>query len=387
MRRAAVRPLIHGGEILDEALVIAFAEGASFTGEQMIELQCHGGRAVIMAILDALTALGSRSALPGEFTRRAVLAGRIDLVTAEGLGDLIAAETAAQRRQALGVLGGGLAARIARWREQLIEARALLEVTIDWVDEEVPKDVGPQVTSLLDPILDQMSEEIQGATAAERLRLGYEVAIIGPPNVGKSSLLNAIAGRDVAIVSETPGTTRDVIEVRCDINGLPVTFLDTAGLRETDDAVEAEGVQRALARAKGADLRLMLRSADTDPLDQLPENCELNVWTKNDEFPVPGEFAISTRTGQGLDALLSAVSSKLAEHACGAGLLGHTRQSDAVRDAHGFASTCRQQLGTGDIEARAEELRLAISALDLLTGRSAVEDMLDVVFSRFCLGK
>ncbi|MEM6621143.1 MAG: tRNA uridine-5-carboxymethylaminomethyl(34) synthesis GTPase MnmE [Pseudomonadota bacterium] len=387
-RRAVVRELRHDCEILDQALVIAFAEGASFTGERMVELQCHGGRAVVSGIMDALDALGGRVAGPGEFTRRAVLAGRMDLLAAEGLGDLVAAETAVQRRQALRAMASPMTQRLDTWRTSLIEARALLEVTIDWADEEVPEDVSPEVGRLIDDVTAGMTAELKGAAAAESLRQGYEVAIIGPPNVGKSSLLNAIAGREAAIVSDIPGTTRDVIEVRYDLDGLSVTFLDTAGLRETDDAIEAEGVRRAMARAEGADLRVLLRSADTDADPKVfPENCEMTVWTKADVLPVPGVTSIAARTGQGLDALLSAISSRLAEHAAGAGMLGHRRQIDAVRAALDHLRHCRQLLDQGDIEARAEDLRLAVAALDRLTGRLAVEDMLDVVFGRFCLGK
>ncbi|MEM0988908.1 MAG: tRNA uridine-5-carboxymethylaminomethyl(34) synthesis GTPase MnmE [Pseudomonadota bacterium] len=388
VRRAVVRELKHDGEILDQALVIAFAENASFTGERMVEFQCHGGRAVVSGIMDALDALGGRVAEPGEFTRRAVLAGRMDLLVAEGLGDLVAAETAVQRRQALRAMASPMTQRLDTWRTSLIEARALLEVTIDWADEEVPEDASPEVSRLIDDVMAGMTAELKGAAAAERLRQGYEVAIIGAPNVGKSSLLNAIAGREAAIVSDIPGTTRDVIEVRYDLDGLPVTFLDTAGLRDTDDAIEAEGVRRAMARAEGADLRVLLRSADTDADPKVfPENCEMTVWTKADVLPVPGVTSIAARTGQGLDALLSAISSRLAENAAWAGMLGHRRQSDAVRAALDHLSHCRQLLDQGDIEARAEDLRLAVAALDRLTGRLAVEDMLDVVFGRFCLGK
>ncbi|MCE8471849.1 50S ribosome-binding GTPase, partial [Rhodovulum sulfidophilum] len=224
-------------------------KGASFTGEDVVEFQCHGSPATVSALLSALGCIdGLRLAEPGEFTRRALENGVLDLAQVEGLGDLLEAETEAQRRQALRVLSGALGAKVDRWREALIRAAALLEATIDFADEDVPVDVTPEVTGLLDEVAASLRSEIDGVSVAERIRDGFEVAIVGPPNAGKSTLLNHLAGREAAITSEHAGTTRDVIEVRMDLDGLPVTFLDTAGLRESADEVETIGIARAVAR-------------------------------------------------------------------------------------------------------------------------------------------
>ncbi|MFT6075012.1 MAG: tRNA modification GTPase, partial [Yoonia sp.] len=247
------------GELLDEALILCFDAGKSFTGEEVVELQLHGSPAVVSAVMRVLGSNSElRQAEAGEFTRRALENGRLDLAEVEGLADLIDAETESQRKQAVRVFSGALGALADGWRTKLIRAAALLEATIDFADEEVPFDVTPEVRELLDSVASEMQREADGVRAAERVRDGFEVAIIGAPNVGKSTLLNMLAGRDVAITSEIAGTTRDVIEVRMDLNGLPVTLLDTAGLRETDDIVEGLGVARAQERAERADLRIHL---------------------------------------------------------------------------------------------------------------------------------
>jgi len=234
------------GGLIDEALVLSFDDGQSFTGEQVVEFQVHGSPAIVAALLSELGSLdGLRLAEPGEFTRRALENGQLDLARVEGLADLIDAETEAQRKQALRVFSGALGKKADGWRTDLIRAAALLEATIDFADEDVPVDVTPEVTALVSGVRGELELEAQGVKAAERIRDGFEVAIVGPPNAGKSTLLNALAGREAAITSSVAGTTRDVIEVRMDLNGLPVTFLDTAGLRETTDEVEAVGVQRA----------------------------------------------------------------------------------------------------------------------------------------------
>jgi len=264
-RYAALRRLTGAdGVFLDQALVLVFAGPASFTGEDVVELHLHGSIATTNAVLAALSDIdGLRAALPGEFTRRALENDCLDLAQVEGLSDLIEAETEAQRRQALRVLSGALGAKAEGWRTDLIRAASLLEATIDFADEEVPVDVTPEVSDLLGGVLAELKAESKGALVSERIRDGFEVAIVGPPNVGKSTLLNALAGREAAITSEVAGTTRDVIEVRMDLAGLPVTFLDTAGLRETKDAVEAIGVARALDRAVSADLRVVLTDGST----------------------------------------------------------------------------------------------------------------------------
>ena len=265
-RRAALRDLRIDGGLVDRGLVLWFEPGASFTGEAVAELHLHGSPAIVGAVLGHLASLReTRMAEPGEFTRRALMNDRMDLTQVEGLGALIEAETEAQRRQAQRIFSGALGGLAERWRHDLIRAASLLEVTIDFADEDVPVDIGPEVVTLLSGVRGEMRREIDGSRIAERIRDGFEVAIIGAPNAGKSTLLNALAGRDAAITSEIAGTTRDVIEVRMDLRGLPVTFLDTAGLRVATDDIERLGVARAQARAKDADLRVLLLSDEQTP--------------------------------------------------------------------------------------------------------------------------
>lgn len=379
------------GEILDHALVVVFPAGASYTGEAMAEIHCHGGTAVLSEVLDTLgSSPGLRLAEPGEFTRRALLAGRMDLGEVEGLSDLLAAETSEQRRQALRLHSGAVSRRVAEWRGLLLRARALIEVTIDWADEEVPEDFSPELVTLLDRTIAGMEDELARAGPAERLRSGFEVAIVGPPNAGKSSLLNAIAGRDAAIVSEVAGTTRDVLEVRFDLGGLPVTFLDTAGLRQAHDSVEAIGIERARRRGAAADLRLLIRAPDVplDPTaDHLGEEGDIRVWAKSDLGTGEGQVATSIPRGEGIDALLSLVREKLLTRAAGAGVLGNQRQQRAVELACTHLRRCREISGRSGAELAAEELRLATEALDRLVGRVGVEDVLGEIFAGFCLGK
>ena len=249
VRRAALRRLSWQGDVLDEALVLLFAEGQSFTGEAVAELQVHGSLAVTLGVAKALSEVGLRMAEPGEFSRRALENGRMDLAQIEGLADLIDAETEMQRRQAMRVLSGAIGRRTEGWRVKLIRAAALVEAVIDFADEDVPVDVGPEVRALLDTVLGELRAEVAGSYMSERMRDGFEVAIVGAPNAGKSTLLNALAGRDAAITSDLAGTTRDVIEVRMNLAGLPVTVLDTAGLRQGLDPIEEIGIARGVARA------------------------------------------------------------------------------------------------------------------------------------------
>lgn len=387
-RKAALRRLTWQGEPLDEALVLIFAEGESFTGEAAAELHLHGSSATVSAVLAALSGQpGLRMAEAGEFTRRALENGRLDLTQVEGLADLIDAETEAQRRQALRVLSGAIGRRAEGWRRDLIRAAALLEATIDFADEEVPQDVFPEVRDLIRSVGGDLRKEIAAVGAAERIRDGYEVAIVGRPNAGKSTLLNRLAGRDAAITSEVAGTTRDVIEVRMDIGGLPVTLLDTAGLRESSDRVEQIGIERALERARLADLRVFLLDGQEVPLLP-PEAGDILVAGKADLQDDSG-LSVSGLTGIGIDRLVAEVGERVAKMAAGAGLMTRERHRDALRRAIRGLESAEEQIEGESMRAElaAEELRHATLALDSLVGRVDVEDLLGEIFANFCIGK
>jgi tRNA modification GTPase len=386
-RQAALRRLVWQGQVLDEALVLLFDEGASFTGEKSVELQVHGSLGVIKALTQALAQMGLRQAEAGEFTRRALENGRLDLAQVEGLADLIDAETEAQRRQALRVLSGAVGKRAEGWRKDLIRAGALVEATIDFADEDVPVDVTPEVLGLIDGLLADLRREIAGTAVAERVRDGFEVAIIGAPNAGKSTLLNALAGREAAITSEIAGTTRDVIEVRMDLDGLAVTLLDTAGLRETLDPVEQIGVGRALSRAAAADLRVFLLDHPGEVLLMAPQADDIVVQGKADLHPTDG--AVSGRTGQGLDQLVARITAVLAEKAASAGVMTRERHRVAMIRAVEAMESARHQVEDvhGAAELVALDLRRAARALDVLVGRVDTEDLLDEIFASFCIGK
>lgn len=373
------------GDHLDEALILVFPEGASFTGEAVVELHLHGSIAVVSAVLRELSAFRDlRLADPGEFTRRALENGRLDLAQVEGLADLIEAETEAQRVQALRSLSGDLGQAVEGWRSRLIRASALLEAVIDFADEDVPEDVGPEVLSIAAEVIHSLQKELDGFNSAERIRSGFEVAIIGAPNVGKSTLLNALAGRDAAITSEIAGTTRDVIEVRMELDGLPVTVLDTAGLRETDDIVEGLGIERAIQRANAADLRVLLFE-DHEPLDIELKDGDIAVVAKSDNA---GE-GVSGLTGRGVDALIKRITSVLILRSQSAGLATRERHRVAMREAL-VGLNCAVSLvghGSEQYDIAAEEFRIGIRHLERLIGRVDVEMLLDEIFSSFCLGK
>lgn len=385
-RQAAVRVLRAGSLVLDEAVVIFFPGPQSFTGEDVVELHVHGSIATVQAVLSALGALpGFRHAEAGEFTRRALENEKLDLAQVEGLSDLIEAETEAQRRQAQRVLSGTLGQLAEHWRMDLIRASALMEATIDFVDEDVPVDVMPEVRRLLEKTSASLADEIKGVSIAERIRDGFEVAIVGKPNVGKSTLLNALAGREAAITSEIAGTTRDVIEVRMDLRGLPVTVLDTAGLRVAEDVIESLGVERARARAERADLRVVLLSerGEALPLELRPD--DIVAVSKADI----GEGDFSALTGEGLDTLIARIAEALEEKASGAGVAIRARHRIAMERANSSLGIALDRLETSPdlAEMVAEEIRDAVRALDSLVGRVDVEHILDEIFSSFCIGK
>ncbi len=388
-RGMAVRSLRDAaGQLLDQAVVLTFSAPASFTGEDVAEFQVHGSVAVVSAILNRLARMdGLRQAEPGEFTRRALENGKLDLAQVEGLADLIDAETEAQRRQAQALLEGELGALAERWRRDLIRAAALVEAVLDFADEEVPEDVTPEVSRCLDRVEADLRRQCEGVSITERIRAGFEVAIIGAPNVGKSTLLNALAGRKAAITSAHAGTTRDVIEVRMDLAGLPVTLLDTAGLREAQDEVEEIGIALARERAEAADLRVFL-AEEGEQLDVKMRPGDIRVLPKADLRESP-EGAVSGVTGQGLDDLVERISAELSRRATGAGIATRERHRDAMNRALAAIGAARQVLARGadDYDKAAEELRSAIRALESLVGRIDVENLLDEIFASFCLGK
>ncbi|MEP1696246.1 MAG: tRNA uridine-5-carboxymethylaminomethyl(34) synthesis GTPase MnmE, partial [Paracoccaceae bacterium] len=364
----------------------SFDEPFSFTGEDVVELHLHGSTAIVNAALTALSQIdGLRHAEAGEFTRRALENERLDLARVEGLADLIEAETEAQRRQALAIFAGALGKRAESWRERLIRAASLIEATIDFADEDVPVDVMPEVSSLLTAVSNELEKEAAGQGVAERIRDGFEVAIVGPPNVGKSTLLNTLSGRQAALTSDIAGTTRDVIEVQMDLNGLPVTFLDTAGIRKADNEIESLGIDLALERAKRADLRLVLiPEAGATPVIK-PESDDLVAVTKSDL----GKGDLSGTTGEGLDSIIFKITQILEERAGKAGVATRDRHRVAMERAVFSLGIAQDRIRTNPelSELAAEDLRSAIRALDSLVGRVDVENLLDEIFSSFCIGK
>ncbi len=377
------------GDVIDEALVLTFEKGKSFTGEESAELHLHGSPAITRAVLDQLGRIeGLRHAEPGEFTRRALDNGCLDLAQVEGLADLLEAETEAQRRQAQRVFSGELGRKADAWRERLIRAAALIEATIDFADEELPEGVISEALSILEKTTAELAREAEGVAVAERIREGFEVAIIGPPNVGKSTLLNALAGREAAITSEIAGTTRDVIEVRMDLKGLPVTFLDTAGLRDTEDQIEKLGVELAMKRAERADLRVFLVEDENDTLPIDPEDGDLVVRAKSDLRPAEG-LAVSGLTGEGIGDLTERIIKILQKRTRGAATATRQRHKQAIDESVKYLSEAFSLLSDErqDIEIAAESVRSAIRSLESIVGRVNVEHLLDEIFSSFCMGK
>lgn len=388
-RRACLRELRRSdGEVLDHALVLVFGRPHSFTGEDVVELQVHGSVAIVGALVAELGSMpGFRMAEPGEFTRRALQNGKMDLTQVEGLADLIEAQTEAQREHAQSVFSGGFRDLVEELRAWLVRAAALLEAVIDFADEDVPEDVSDEVVALLDRAIEVLRKEIDGQRFAERIRKGFEVAIVGAPNSGKSTLLNALAGRDVAITSVHAGTTRDVIEVQMDLDGVPVTVLDTAGLREAQDPVERIGVARAQSRAEGADIRVFLLGPEDAPQLDV-RGGDVVVRSKADLIGDP-EDGLSGLTGFGVDRLVSQLGRELRGRVEKAGLATRTRHLQAFNQSVGNLGAARLIVLGGDdmYDIAAEEIRSAVRCLDVVIGRVDVENLLDVIFSSFCLGK
>jgi tRNA modification GTPase len=401
-RRAALRRLrSESGEVLDEALVLWLPGPASFTGEDSAELHLHGGRAGVEAVTAALSGFGLRLAEPGEFTRRAFQNGKLDLTQAEAIADLVDAETDAQRRQALGQLEGGLSARYEAWRKRLIGTLARLEAAVDFPDEDMPQRLQAEVGVRIDELAADLEAVLRDEGRGEQVREGFRIALIGAPNAGKSSLLNRLAGREAAIVTATPGATRDVIEVPAVIDGFKVVFADMAGLRSSDDPIEAEGVRRARAWAEGADLRLWLvdwsgSAGGSSEAAELARPGDLLLLSKVDQ-PAGADaairseglevLAVSAATGAGLETLWAALSLRAA-NLTGSDFpavtrLRHRRHlQDAARALRrGHDALMRSP------ELAAEDLRHAALSLGRIAGRIDPETVLDEVFSSFCIGK
>jgi tRNA modification GTPase len=397
-RRASLRQLRDAaGETLDRAMVIWMPGPHSYTGEDAAELHLHGGRAVLEAVAEALTEAGAAFAEPGEFSRRAFLNGRLDLLQAEAISDLVEAETAGQRRQALRQLEGGLGLIYAEWSERLATILAHQEALIDFPDEDLPPEVEAALVDEIAALLEATGRHLATAPAGERMRDGLVFVVQGPPNAGKSTLVNALAGREVAIVAATPGTTRDVLEIPVVIGEAAVTLIDTAGLRETLDPVEAEGVRRA--RAKAADADLVLRLVDplgtpgsapemVGPLAKEVAGASLVIGTKSDLAGATTrvDLAVSARTGAGMAALRERLALIVRAMTITAGPPPLTRQRHRllVAEAHDRLSSALRETAP---ELRAEDLRGALLAFGGLTGKIGVEQLLDRIFGDFCIGK
>ncbi|KAB2677588.1 tRNA uridine-5-carboxymethylaminomethyl(34) synthesis GTPase MnmE [Brucella tritici] len=383
------------GDSIDRGLILFFPGPNSFTGEDCAEFHLHGGKAVVEKLLSEMGELpGCRIAEAGEFTRRAFSNGKMDLTIAEGLADLIAAETEGQRRLALQVASGTQRELYTEWRQRLLRARAFIEAELDFADEsDVPGSVSEQVWQSLALLRREIENHVASGKRASMLRDGLHVVIVGAPNAGKSSLLNFLAGREVAIISEEAGTTRDLLEVKLDLGGIPVYVTDTAGLRETDSSVEKIGIERARARMADADLVLLLEDM-SDPIEVTPDETSAILWRIGTKADLKGEpsgnwsYRISTKTGEGLDGLLNALQS-FAE-----AQIGQIEDAVPTRQRHinllrsTVAEIDRAISGTDlPLELRAENMRLASQHLGRITGDVDVEEILDVIFSQFCIGK
>ena len=387
--RPSVRSLVgKDGTHIDEAMVLRFAKPRSFTGEDVVELHVHGSIAVVQAVLRELSTIQNlRHADAGEFTRRALENNRMDISKVEGLADLIDSETEAQRMQALRILSGELGKLTNYWRDKLVRAASLIEATIDFADEEVPVDVTGEVIDIIIKIRDSITKEIDGSVIAERVRSGFEVAIVGAPNLGKSTLLNALAGREAAITSEIAGTTRDVIEVRMDLGGVPVTLLDTAGIRDTNDVVEGIGVSRALDRAAVADAIVYLYDDKSQLAAFEGDEAVIRLRAK-DDF---GDYldGISGQTGNGIEGLIQQLTQRFGDMTRDVGIATRERHRIAMHEAlvHLLNAESIVQQGPEMYDIGAEELRISCRVLDTLIGRVDVESLLDEIFSSFCIGK
>jgi tRNA modification GTPase len=397
-RRAVLRHIrAADGELIDQGLVLWFPGPASFTGEDVAELHLHGSRAVSTALTDCLVNFGLRPAEAGEFSRRAFEAGKMDLTQAEAIADLVAADTAAQRRQALRQLDGALGALYEGWRQRLLRAQAHLEAVIDFADEDLPDGAEIEARQTMEQVQWEITAHLADGHRGEKLRTGVRVALLGAPNAGKSSLFNCLLGRDAAIVSDGPGTTRDVIEIPLELAGLPALLVDTAGLRDSSEPVEKEGVRRARVQADTADIRVLVLDGARWPAEDaaglvaspnlvLLNKVDLITGEPPDQFGGIPLLAISALTGQGLPRVRQALAALVAENCAPAAAPSLTRARHRVALQEAEQGLRRAQQETL-LELVAEDVRGAVRAVGCITGRVDVEAMLDVVFREFCIGK
>ena len=390
--RSGVRKLFYNEQLLDKAFVLSFKKGSSFTGEDTVELHLHGSLAIIRNCLDALGQFKNfRAAYPGEFTKRAFENGRLDLAQVEGLSDLINAETSVQLNQAQRIFDGALGDLVGYWRSELIAVKALIEASIDFSEEEIPDNLSADILRGLTKIKSTIKQEIKGSFVSEQITRGFEVAIIGAPNVGKSTLLNCLSGRKASIISKLAGTTRDVIEVHMDLGGMPITLLDTAGIRFSEDEVEKMGVDLAIDRAKKADLRLFL--SDTGNFNNFGlevKQEDLMVHSKGDiSDQFKEDFLISAKTGAGISKLIKKITEIFKTKVSNSSIAINARHRNAMVRAVYSLEIAEKELMVGleRVELCAEGLNGAIKALDSLIGVVDVEDVLDTIFNKFCIGK
>ncbi len=390
---AYFRAIKSGSTTLDKGLILYFKAPHSFTGEDVAELQVHGGRGVIQSIMQALSEIpGLRPAERGEYSRRAVINGKMDLTEAEGLLDLVHAETEEQRKQALAQLDGNLGQLYEGWRKQLVHHLAYAEAFIDFPEEEIPPEKEQEINHDIQDLIQKISAHLSDDRRGERLREGFQIAILGVPNVGKSSLINALTKREVAIVSQTAGTTRDIVEAHLDVAGFPVILADTAGLRDSDEEIEAEGIRRAVKRAERADLILDIQNASDYPnAKKLPKNLAnkkvITLWNKSDLLKkkhAQNEHFISARTGLGITALWNEIKDILTDSFSGGAAITRERYRVALTEC---VAHLQDALSALELELKTEDLRLAARALGRITGRIDVDELLDVIFRDFCIGK